>query len=86
MSEIKGKVIPPNVLDVLIEDGLGTQDLLAFLFNLSKTAPISGSGSPESNVEAAFLTQYTDIDAVGTPGTFQYIKTTESGKTGWKLI
>lgn len=85
MAELKGRVVPPNVLDILIQNGLGTQDFLGFLNNLAKTAPLSGSGTPESNVEGAFLQRYVDIDAVATPGTFEYVKTTPAGKTGWKL-
>jgi len=82
---IIGKVSPPNILDVIIEDGKPTQDMSGWMNNLSIIAPISGNGSPEGAVEAPFLVQYTDIDAIETPGTFQYIKTTRSGKTGWKL-
>ena len=82
---IKGKVIPPNVIDAITEEGRATQDFAGFLNNVSKTATISGSGSPESVVTAPIRTLYMDIDAVATPGTFLYIKTTETGNTGWKL-
>ena len=83
---IQGKVIPPNVVDIITEGGLASQDFAGFLNNVSKTATISGSGSPESVVTSVIRTFYMDIDAVATPGTFLYIKTTETGKTGWKLV
>lgn len=83
---IKGKVIPPNVLDVLIEEGRPTQDFSGFLNNVSKTVTISDSGSPEGVVTAPKRTLYSDDDAIATPGTFLYIKTTETGNTGWKLV
>lgn len=82
---IKGKVIPPNVIDTIITDGKPTQDFAGFLNNVSRTITIRGSASPEGVVEAPIGTQYMDLDAIATPGTFMYIKTTETGKTGWKL-
>ena len=82
---ILGKVIPPNVIDIVIIDSKPTQDFAGFLNNVSKTITIRGSGSPESVIEAPITTQYMDVDAISVPGTFMYIKTTESGKTGWKL-
>jgi len=82
---IQGKVIPPNVIDTIINTNKPTQDFAGFLNNVSRTITIRGSGSPESVVEAPITTQYMDTAAVASPGTFMYIKTTESGKTGWKL-
>lgn len=78
---IQGKVIPPNAIDTLIVDGKATPDFIAFLYNLARTASISGSGTPESNVEAPFLTFYTDTDT-----NTLYQKLTESGKTGWQTV
>ena len=83
---IEGRVIPPNVFDILIESGVGTDDFVGFLNNLAKTATISGSGSPEGSVEAAKRTMYMDEDNAAAGSTFLYIMTKESGKTGWKLI
>jgi len=83
---IKGKVIPPNVIDVIAEEGRATQDFSGFLNNVSKIMTISDSGSPEGVVTALKRTFYMDDDAIATPGTFLYIKTTETGNTGWKLV
>ena len=82
----QGKVISPNPTDVIIESGRATDDLSAFMNNVSKTVTLSGSASPESVVTAPIRTLYMDIDAVATPATFLYIKTTQTGNTGWKLV
>ena len=83
---IKGKVVPPNFTDAIVENGRATQDFYGTMVNITNTAPLRGSGSPESVVDARIMTQYMDIDAVDTPGTYLYMKTTETGKTGWKLV
>lgn len=82
---VEGSVIAPNRTDILFHEGIASEDMSAWMNNVSRTITISGSGSPESVVEAPKRTLYMDEDAVASPGTFLYIKTTESGNTGWKL-
>lgn len=45
---------------------------------------LTGTGSPEGSVSAARGTHYVDTD--GTNGVVEYIKTTASGNTGWKVF
>ena len=82
---IEGKVIPPNTIDDIVLKGRATQDFAGFLNNVSKTITISGEGTPESVVEAPKRTLYIDETAAGLGNAYLYFKSTESGKTGWKL-
>lgn len=44
----------------------------------------SGTGSPEGVVTGTTKDQYTRTD--GSTGTYQYVKTTATGNTGWIAI
>ena len=76
-------VIPPDRLDPILDDGVLTQRMYSWMQSISDRIPIDGDGSPESIITARIGRIY--IDRTAQQFNRIYIKTTDSGATGWEL-
>ncbi len=77
-------VIPPDRLDPLLEDEAATQRFYAWIQVISDRITLEGNGSPEGSLEATKGRLYVDKSS-STTGEMLYIKTTDTGDTGWVL-
>lgn len=83
------KVVPfPNTRPIVDEMGMMTGEVRILNEALFNRIPITGSGTPEGNVEAAEGAVYYDITA--STGSIHYVKTANSvggdRTLGWILV
>jgi hypothetical protein len=79
------QILPPLASDRITNDGVPTEQFFLFLVQVAEAVkpPITGSGTPQSNVIATVGRFYVDIAA--SAGTGIYFKQTGEGNTGWVL-
>lgn len=80
MAEI---ILQPAINERIVIDGVPTPQFYTWLEQVSEAIkpPLTGSGSPESNVIASVGRWYVDTSA--SVGTGIYFKETGEGDTGW---
>jgi|TARA_R110000868_G_scaffold409032_1_gene693713 hypothetical protein len=79
------EILPPVIDDIIVENGTPTVAFYIWIQQITAAiqAPLTGSGTPESNVIATVGRWYVDTGAAA--GTGIYFKQTGEGNTGWVL-
>jgi len=79
------EILPPVIDDIIVENGVPTVAFYIWIQQITEAvkAPLTGSGTPESNIVATIGRWYVDTNA--SAGTGIYFKQTGEGNTGWIL-
>ncbi len=77
-------VVPPDRLDPLLDQENASQRFYAWIQSISNRIPLEGNGSPEGSLVALKGRLYVDKSS-NTTGQMIYVKTTNTGNTGWVL-
>lgn len=78
------RVIPLDRLDAILDEEAASQRFYAWMEEISRRIPTEGNGSPEGSLEATKGQLYIDKSS-STTGQMIYVKTTDTGNTGWVL-
>lgn len=78
------RVIPLDRLDAILEEGAASQRFYAWMEEMSNRIPMQGNGSPEGSLGGTKGQSYIDKSS-STTGQIIYVKTTDTGDTGWVL-
>tara|TARA_R110000803_G_scaffold209398_1_gene278946 strand:+ start:276 stop:527 length:252 start_codon:yes stop_codon:yes gene_type:complete len=79
------EILPPVLSDIIVENGTPTVPFYLWIQQVTEAvkAPLTGSGTPESNIIATVGRWYVDTSA--SAGTGIYFKQSGEGNTGWVL-